>query len=431
MKIPTITAILGLAALASAEVFLHETFSDGEAWKDRWTLSNYREDLGKLEVAPGKWYADKEKNAGLRTTEDYRFYAASTSFKPFSNKGKDFVVQFDVKNEQNIDCGGSYVKIFSDKFDPKTFNGDSDYNIMFGPDFCGTKAMVHVIFNYNGTNHNLKKTIPAPHDVYTHTYTLIVKPDQTYQVLIDGEEKQAGNLIEDWDFLPPKKILDPEAKKPEDWVDEAEIDDPEDKKPEGYDDIPEFIPDPEAKKPEDWDDDMDGEWEAPSISNPDYKGAWSARKIPNPAYKGPWVHPEIDNPEYKVDNEIYAYDFKNIGLDLWQVKSGSIFNNFFIADDVAEAEKARKESLELAAKEKEAKEAYDQEQEKLEEEARKKREEEEAKEEKKDSEDSSADEEINLDLDTEKEPEVAKEEVKEEVKEPVKEEEKKTVKDEL
>lgn len=111
MKIFTLSAILGLAALASAEVFLHETFSDGEGWKDRWTPSAHREDLGKVEVSPGKWFVDEEKNAGLRTTEDYRFYALSTPIKPFSNKGKDLVVQLDVKNDQNIDCGGSYVKV--------------------------------------------------------------------------------------------------------------------------------------------------------------------------------------------------------------------------------------------------------------------------------------------------------------------------------
>jgi calreticulin len=135
---------------------------------------------------------------------------------------------------------------------------------MFGPDICGTKAVVHAIFNYNGTNYDLQKVVAAEKDTLTHTYTLVVKPDQTYQILIDGEVKGEGSLLEDWKFLPPKKIQDPEAKKPADWVEEAMIDDESDTKPEGYDNIPEFIPDPEAKKPEDWDDDMDGEWEAPS-----------------------------------------------------------------------------------------------------------------------------------------------------------------------
>lgn len=43
---------------------------------------------------------------------------------------------------------------------------------------------------------------------------------------------ESGSLEEDWDFLPPKKIKDPEAKKPEDWDDRAKIDDPSDTKPE-------------------------------------------------------------------------------------------------------------------------------------------------------------------------------------------------------
>lgn len=230
---------------------------------------------------------------------------------------------------------------------------------MFGPDICGPKSMVHAIFSYNGTNYDFKKTISAPKDTLTHTYTLIVKPDQTYEILVDSDKKASGSLLEDWDFLPPKQIKDPNAVKPADWVDDALIDDPNDVKPEGYDDIPEFIPDPNAKKPEDWDDDMDGEWEAPSIANPDYKGPWTPKKIPNPAYKGEWEHPLIDNPDYKVDNEIYAYDFANVGIDVWQVKSGTIFDNILITDDIEEAEKVRNETKDLHEKEEDAKKAHE------------------------------------------------------------------------
>jgi calreticulin len=104
---------------------------------------------------------------------------------------------------------------------------------------------------------------------------------------------------------------------------------------------------------------MDGDWEAPSIANPEFQGKWTAKRIPNPAYNGPWVHPEIDNPEYKVDDEIYAYDFSRLGFDLWQVKSGTIFDDILITDDVEAAAKVRDEALELAKKEKEAKDAYD------------------------------------------------------------------------
>merc|ERR1712058_109891 len=109
--------------------------------------------------------------------------------------------------------------------------------------------------------------------------------------------------------LPPKKIKDPEAKKPADWVDNAKMDDPEDSKPEDWD-KPEHIADPDATKPEDWDDEMDGEWEPPMIDNPDYKGEWKPK--------------EIDNPEFEADDKLYSYsDFGAIGFDLWQVKSGT------------------------------------------------------------------------------------------------------------
>ena len=66
----------------------------------------------------------------------------------------------------------------------------------------------------------------------THLYTLIVKSDNTYEVRIDSEKVESGELEKDWDFLAPKKIKDPEAKKPEDWVDEEKIPDPDDKKPD-------------------------------------------------------------------------------------------------------------------------------------------------------------------------------------------------------
>lgn len=69
-------------------------------------------------------------------------------------------------------------------------------------------------------------------DVYSHLYTLIVRPDNTYEVKIDNSKVESGNLEDDWDFLPAKKIKDPEAKKPDDWDERPKIDDPEDKKPE-------------------------------------------------------------------------------------------------------------------------------------------------------------------------------------------------------
>jgi len=118
------------------------------------------------------------------------------------------------------------------------------------------------------------------------------------------------------------------------------IADPTDKKPEGWDDIPKEIADPAATKPEDWDDELDGEWERPMIPNPEYKGEWSPKMIDNPAYKGEWVHPMIPNPDFKDDDTLYLFESnKYVGIEVWQVKSGTIFDNIIITDDEAEAKK--------------------------------------------------------------------------------------------
>jgi len=346
MKIAIAFCTIALVALSvNATVYFQEQFLDGDAWKSRWVNSEHKSDYGQFKLTSGNFYGDAEKDKGLQTTQDARFYASSARFEPFSNEGKTVVFQFTVKHEQKIDCGGGYVKIFPSDLDQAAMHGDSQYYIMFGPDICGySTKKVHVIFNYKGKNHLIKKEIKCKDDELTHLYTLILNPDQTYEVKIDNEKVESGSLEEDWDILPPKKIKDPEAKKPEDWDDSPKIDDADDTKPEDWDKS-ENIPDPDAKKPEDWDEDMDGEWEPPMIPNPEYKGEWKPKQIDNPNYKGVWVHPEIDNPEYTQDAEIYKFDSISVlGLDLWQVKSGTIFDNFLITDDVQEAEDIGKDT---------------------------------------------------------------------------------------
>jgi len=233
-----------------------------------------------------------------------------------------------------------------------------------------------LIFTYKGKNLLKKTDIRTESDTRTHVYTLVLNPDNTYEVLIDGSEAAKGKLEDDWDFLPPKMIKDPAVSKPSDWVDEQTIADPEDTKPAGWDDIPAQVPDPTATKPEDWDDEMDGSWEAPMVPNPEYKGEWRAKQIPNPAYKGEWVHPEIANPEYAYDPNLYLYsDIGVVGFELWQVKAGTIFDNILVTDDRAEADSLAQVSKKLQEAEKRLEEEEAQ---KAREEAEKKRAEEEA-----------------------------------------------------
>merc|ERR1712048_733245 len=265
---PTMKLVSTLPFLAGAALgatYFKDDFSDGDAWESRWVQSKHKDDYGVFDLHAGKIVADADSK-GIRTSQDAKFYARSAKFEPFSNAGKDIAIQFSVKHDQKIDCGGGYVKVFPKEFEPEDLHGESAYNLMFGPDICGySTKKVHVIFNYEGKNHLIKKEIKCKDDQFTHVYTLALRQDNTYEVFIDGESEKKGSLEEDWDMLKPKEIKDPEAKKPEDWVNEKEIDDPEDK------------------------------------------------EVP----------------------ELYAYDsWGAIGLDLWQVKSGTIFDNFLINDDI-------------------------------------------------------------------------------------------------
>jgi len=368
-------ALFALIATVYSTDYFVEKFED-ESYTKRWVQSTSKADLGEFKLSHGKFYGDAKKDLGLQTSQDARFYGISAKFDKFSNEGKTVVIQFTVKHEQKIDCGGGYVKVYPADTDQTGLTGDSPYHIMFGPDICGyDKKKVHVIFTYKGKNLLIKKDIKCKDDEFTHLYTLILNSDNTYEVRIDGEKVESGKLEEDWDFTAPKRIPDPEAKKPSDWVDEEKINDPTDTKPADHD-KPEHVADPDAKKPEDWDDEIDGAWEPPMIDNPEYKGAWKARQIDNPAYKGPWVHPEIDNPEYEEDSNLYLYkDFGAIGFDLWQVKSGTVFDNVIITDSVQRAEEFGAETWgKTKDAEKTMKDAQDEADRKKEEEERKTRE---------------------------------------------------------
>jgi len=285
--------------------------------------------------------------------------AVRAARRPFDNEGKDLVISYTVKHEQNIDCGGAYIKLLKPGFDAKKFGGDTPYSVMFGPDVCGTSTRkTHVIFNYEGKNLLSKKNVRTETDRLGHRYTLIVRPDNTYEVQIDGAKAEGGSLFDDFDFLAPKTIKDPAAKKPSDWVDEAQIPDASDVKPAGWDQ-PAKIVDPAASKPEDWSDEDDGEWEAPLIDNPEYKGEWKAKMVPNPDYKGPWIHPEIANPDFKEDNAVYhvCKPCAAVGFELWQVKAGTIFDDIIVTDSLAEAEAFAKETFD--AKKDAEKKAFD------------------------------------------------------------------------
>ncbi|XP_076441188.1 calreticulin-like [Babylonia areolata] len=311
------------------KVYFQEEFDDG--WEKRWVLSkHYGKKQGKFKLSAGTFYGDALKDRGLQTSTNNRYFGISAKFDKFTNENKTLVIQFSVKKEHKIECGGMYIKLFSSQLNQTDLNSETPYLIMFGPDICDVKRKLHIIFKYKGMNLECKKDILCRNDNFTHLYTLIVRPERTYEVLIDNKLQEVGDLENDWDFLLPRKIP---QKKPADWDDRPKIDDPHHKKPLDWDQ-PKEIPDPYATIPPDWDFETQGKWKPPMIPNPDYLGEWKQKKIDNPNFKGLWLPKEADNPDYKPDKNLYAFpDIGAIGIDVWQVKAGTIFDNILITDD--------------------------------------------------------------------------------------------------
>ncbi|CAK0843300.1 unnamed protein product [Prorocentrum cordatum] len=338
-----VLACAGAAALADGRVFFSETF--GEGWESRWAVGSWGSaKLGRWGAGAGRWFRDEAADRGLQTSEDANHFLIATSFETFSNEGRDLVIQYQVKYEQDVMIGGGYLKIGPKLEDLTTFGKETPYNIMFGPDQWGDNRKTQLIFNYKGTP--VAKTSDLSYRQgndfgVSHLYRMVLKPDNTVRVEIDEATIYEGSIKEDWDVL-KKWIPDLDDRKPKDWVDISEIEDPEDNKPDDWVEEKRIV-DESASKPDGWDEEDDGEWIAPMKDNPAYKGEWSAKKITNPAYRGDWTFRMIANPKYVDDDMVYSYpNFGFLGFDVYQEKGGTIFDNIIVCDDVAEADEFAK-----------------------------------------------------------------------------------------
>ncbi|KAI9469258.1 hypothetical protein LPJ78_002826 [Coemansia sp. RSA 989] len=367
-----------------------EQFTDGlePTWKrSRATKQGKDEDRydGEWAVEEVQELAGIAGDKALVAKSEARHHAISARLsKPF-DPANGLVLQYEVKLQQTLNCGGAYVKLLTAPMQGE-FSDSTPYTIMFGPDKCG-ESKLHFIYRHANpitgkyTEHHLQKPPVPPTDSMSHLYTLTIHTNNTFAVSIDGVERKTGSLLEDFDppVNPPKEIDDPEDSKPADWVDEEQIPDPDAVKPADWDedapamildedavkpdgwleDEPLMIPDPEAEKPSDWDDEEDGDWAPPMVPNPrcadadgcgpwkrpqkrnpDYKGKWTPPLIDNPAYKGKWAPRRIANPDYFEDLAPYKLaNIDAIGFELWTMQAGITFDNIYLGDSVDAASK--------------------------------------------------------------------------------------------
>ncbi|KAF9817963.1 hypothetical protein IEO21_03038 [Rhodonia placenta] len=383
-----------------------EQFTDD--WSERWTPSEATKKTpvgGETFSYVGKWSVEEpitpviEGGKGLVAKTKAAHHAISAPFdSAIDFSEQPLVVQYEVKYQKGGNCGGGYIKLLEDGFqtEGKEFSDKTPWTIMFGPDLTCPGTKVHFIFRHKNpvTGEYEEKHLTTPPkptiEKLTNLYTLIINPDNTYEVQFNGETKSSGSLLEDFNppVNPSKEIDDPEDKKPADWVDVKRIADPdatkpadwdedapyeipdEDaEKPEGWlDDEPEFIPDPDSEKPEEWDDEEDGDWIAPQVHNPKCDeapgcGEWKRPMKANPSYKGKWYAPMIDNPAYigewaprKIPNPNYFEDLNpvkslnkigGVGIELWTMTEDILFDNIYIGHSLEDAKVLKAETFDV------------------------------------------------------------------------------------
>ncbi|KAJ2584598.1 hypothetical protein GGH95_000265 [Coemansia sp. RSA 1836] len=367
---------------AVPDAALWEQFTDAAA--PRWKRSQATKKGEEEARYNGEWAVEEvvelvgvEGDKGLVAKSQARHHAISARLdKPFDPSAGGLVLQYEVKLQESLGCGGAYIKLLTAPLKGE-FSDATPYTLMFGPDKCGD-SKVHLIYRHLNpvtreyTEHHLSQPPAPPIDTLSHLYTLTIHTNNTYAIAIDGAERRTGSLLDDFTppVNPPKEIDDPKDKKPADWEDNEKIPDPAAKKPADWDedaplmipdedavkpkdwfeDEPLLIPDPKAQKPADWDDEEDGDWAAPMIPNPrcadaagcgpwerplmrnpSFKGQWSAPLIDNPRYKGEWAPRRIRNPGFFEDQDLYKLSrIDAVGFELWTMQSGITFDNIYL-----------------------------------------------------------------------------------------------------
>lgn len=360
----------------SSWVVSRESYEDGTTYEGSWSIE------------PSKMNPGFEHDKGLvMKTPAARHGIWHKLDKPITNDYNDLIVQYEIKLQNGLDCGGTYIKLFGKDF-KGPLNKDSNFLLMFGPDQCGMEDKIHLILNrYNPVlgsheEHALRTAPMSRGGHFSNLYTLILHQDQSFEIRVNGEVVKAGGLLDrskfEPPFEPPKEIDDPDAERPADWDDRRYIPDPNHPpKPKDYDeihgqpripdpdavkpddwldDVDPMIPDPEAYEPEDWNEETDGKWippivpnpkciggkcgtwYPPTILNPNFKGRWNVPLILNTDYNGPWS-PKKPNPHYFNDERPADLEpIGAIGFELWTMTSNILFDNIYIGHSIEEAE---------------------------------------------------------------------------------------------
>lgn len=325
----------------------YEAFTS-DSYKKRWVLGSRYYISRNVSVHFLREPNTIENERALVFKQPNAYYSLSSPVKnPISLDKDSFALQFEARLNPSSKKYNISLKLFNE-YNPIALDERTPYILSFGFEYIENLMIQFKFFHKHLTTGetrllSLKEPYPVPIDELNHVYTLIVRKNQTFSILIDNNEVRNGNFITSFDPPPsgPLDLPDPNHIKPDDWEEKIQyIPDPAAKMPSHYSDsVDYYIPldkpvgrwletekyvhhDNAYSKPEEWDDELFGEYIYPlkinsrcfnsHVSgcgkyysgfrvNPNHSSQWIHPTIKNPKYKGKWVQRRIPNPNYMVD----------------------------------------------------------------------------------------------------------------------------------
>ncbi|EAY18758.1 Calreticulin family protein [Trichomonas vaginalis G3] len=294
---------------------------------------------------------------------------------PIFTLNETIVIQYEVRAQLVYSCFKSLLRIHTKSFDPFHQTNKTHGTIEFGPVHNNKKTKAILNFYTEDKNgsliaHKIEKDIKIPYDEIAHLYTLIIRPNNTFEYMIDGMSFLNGTFTDSFKepVVQPKYIDDPTDKKPSDWVDDEFIPDPNAVKPDDWnesepefilnprllkkpygweEDEPEMIPDPKDTVPDEWNEYLYGTYKRRKIKNPKCRvgcGPYKPPMIKNKKYKGKWTPPLIKNPKFikvwtpkQIPNPKFTYEYNyslpgitGFTFNIWSYFHDVLVTNLFV-----------------------------------------------------------------------------------------------------
>jgi len=167
-------------------------------WKKDWVNSA---DSG----FDGEWiltnnYSEVPGDAGIKMNSAGKRHAMARALtSSLEIKDSTLVVQYEVQASNGFACDGAYLKLLQKEAvaDLSKFDNSARYTIMFGPDRCGATDKVHFILQHQNPvskeweeKHAKDVPLSSLGDKKTHLYTLVIRADNTFEILLTTRVRQ-------------------------------------------------------------------------------------------------------------------------------------------------------------------------------------------------------------------------------------------------